>query len=129
MSGEVFGLRKEVLRIAAVTALCGSLLIVPAAQAAVIWEQGPNYHLIQYCEDNPAGSVVLRIETAVNGQSSDGFQVNNSIHKVLPGAGWDYQVKKAGGLNGAVEVQFTNGKQTSSFKSRYVPGKTVVDCR
>ena len=94
----------------------------PAAHAAVLLDQGPNFQVIEYCEGNPAGSVVLRLDTLGRGA------INNSIAQVLPAAGWSYQIKKAGGVNQPVEVQFSNATQTDKYRSLVEPGKTSVSC-
>jgi hypothetical protein len=107
--------------------LLGSLLAAPAVSAAVIVDQGPNFTVIEYCEGNPAGSVTLRNETVL-GQSAATFAVSNSIVSVNPVAGWTFSIKKAGGVNDPIEVQFKNGKQTASFRGKFVPGKTDVEC-
>lgn len=95
---------------------------VPAAHAAIILGQGPNFEVIEYCESNPAGSVVLRLDTLPSGD------INNAIDQVLPAAGWSYQVKKSGGVDQPIEVLFTNASQTAKFKSLVIPGKTEISC-
>jgi|ERR1051326_691030 hypothetical protein len=99
-----------------------ALAAVPAANAAVIIDQGTNFEVIEYCEGNPAGSVVIRLDFLAPGS------INNSIYEVLPATGWSYSVKKAGGVNQPVEVQFTNANQKATYKSLVEPGKTSVNC-
>jgi hypothetical protein len=94
----------------------------PAAHAAIVFDQGTNFTVIEYCEGNPAGSVVLRLDTLAPGA------INNSIAQVLPAAGWSYQIKKSGGVNQPVEVQFSNGTQTAKYRSLVEPGRNSVSC-
>jgi len=99
-----------------------TLMAAPAAHAATLLEQGPNYEIIQYCEGNPAGSVVLRLDTLSDGE------INNAIYAVQPAPGWTYTVKKSGGVDQTIEVLFTNGAQTAKYKSLVIPGKTDISC-
>jgi hypothetical protein len=93
----------------------------PAAHAATILDQGTNFEVVNFCDGNPAGSVVVRLDIAPGA-------INNSIAEVLPAAGWSYQIKKSGGVNQAIEVQFSNGTQVAKYKSLIEPGKTSVSC-
>jgi hypothetical protein len=110
-----------------ISAILGSLLLAPAANAAVIVDQGPTFNVVEYCEDNPAGAVTIRSDI-VPGRTAGTIDVLNSIYSIQPAAGWTYSIKKAGGLNDAIEVQFTSGQQTALFKGRVAPGKTSIEC-
>ncbi len=102
----------------------------PAAKAAVILEKGPNYHVIQYDagRDGEAGSVTLRVEVIPDESSSATIAVLTTVESVSPSEGWTFDIKKDGGIDASVEVEFSNDQGCSvRFKARYVPGKTVVD--
>ena len=53
--------------------------------------------------------------------------VTSRIVSISALPGWTWTVRKLGGANKQVEVQFSNGINRFIFKAIYVPGKTVID--
>lgn len=107
-------------------ALAASLLSTQRSQAAEIIEMGANYHVIAYeAGGGEAGWVVLRVEypVMISGQA----KVRTTIADVWPAPGWAYLVRKAGGIDASVEVDFANANCAARFRAVYKPGKTVVD--
>ncbi len=99
------------------------------AHAAILHEVGDSYHVIEYeAGGGEAGSVTLRVEVLSSASVSSKGEVRTTIVSVNPAPGWSYKVKKSGGVNAAVEVTFANSVGCSTtFKAKYVPGKTVID--
>lgn len=71
-----------------------------------------------------AGSVSVHSQFIT---SSGVFKIDNSIVSIVPQPGFSYVVKKSGGINGAVEVDFSNGRCQATFKFLIKPGLTKVD--
>ncbi|MCP5151075.1 MAG: hypothetical protein H6983_06520 [Ectothiorhodospiraceae bacterium] len=120
-------LRRPAIAISAALSL-GALPI----EAATIIELGDTYHVIEYeagfdvaaGEGAIAGAVALRIEQVF---ASGRTKLDNSIEYVFTQPGWSYRIRKSGGLNSAVEVDFDNGDCSARFRAIYKPGTTVVD--
>jgi len=115
-----------------VAALGLATLAVSPAAAAVILEEGPGYHVIAYeagydpATESVAAWVAMRIDAPV--VVSTQSKILNSIHSVTPSPGWRYAVKKAGGYNSAIEIDFESADGCSArFRSLYKPGKTTID--
>ena len=71
-----------------------------------------------------SGTVSLRMESmTVSGQ----FKIETSIVSIVPEPGFTYTVKKSGGLDSPVEIQFTSATCQSTFKFLYKPGQTKID--
>src|SRR5690348_10144487 len=111
------GLRSAIASLALV-----AVAAVPAANAATIIAQGTNFEIVNYCDGDPVGDVVIRWDIVAPGS------INNSIYSVTPAAGWTYAVKKAGGINQPIEVDFVNGKLRAQYRSLVEPGRTAVNC-
>lgn len=117
---------------AVVSALVLTVLLAPMAHAAEILEQGPNYHIIAYeagfdpTTEQIAGWVALRVDAPVVISNQGKLLV--TIHSISTSPGWTYTIKKSGGYNSSVEVDFQNTEGCSArFKALYKPGKTVID--
>ena len=71
-----------------------------------------------------AGTVALRRENVtVSGQ----FKILTTIVGIIPEPGFTYSVKKAGGVNGTVEITFTSPTKFAKFSFLYKPGLTRID--
>lgn len=89
-------------------------------------EEGPNYFVVQHDAGGDIGSVTMRMDISVD--AATGYShVTSRIVNISAHAGWTWEVRKAGGVDKAVEVLFKQGKQRLTFKALYVPGKTVID--
>ena len=103
------------------------LCIMSAAtsMASELLESGPNYFVVQNDAGGTTGSVVMRMDISTD---SRGYVIVTSrIVSISAMPGWTWTVRKPGGANKQVEVQFTNGVKGFTFKALYVPGKTVID--
>ena len=112
-----------------VAGLVACLAAAGSARGAILFEQGPDYHVIGYEAGGlPDGStvalVILRVETVV---SSDTYKVVTTVEDVWIEDGWFYQIVKPGGVNSAVEIDLFNDTGSGRFKALYKPGKTVID--
>jgi hypothetical protein len=122
---------QTVLRLVTRSAACLAVCVAfsGSAQGAVIFEQGPDYHVIGYEAGGlPDGTsvavVVLRVETVV---VSGEFKVRTTVEDVLIEEGWSYRIVKPGGIDSAVEIDIFNDTCSGRFKALYKPGKTVID--
>lgn len=123
-------LRHAVLGITAgIVALLGAWVSAPSAHADV-WDVGPDFVSATldagYAPDGTAysGSVSVHMQFAVvSGQ----FKIDTTIVSVAPQPGFTYKVKKSGGLDSAVEIEFTSATCQSVFKFLYKPGLTKID--
>ncbi|MBL9169220.1 MAG: hypothetical protein JNN07_15880 [Verrucomicrobiales bacterium] len=71
-----------------------------------------------------AGTVSLRMDNVtVSGQ----FKIVTTILDVTPEPGWTAVIKKAGGVNGVVEIVFQSATCQSKFSFLYKPGLTRID--
>lgn len=71
-----------------------------------------------------SGVVSLKMETVtVSGQ----VKIRTTIVDIEPAPGFSYEVKKAGGLNGTVEIVFRSATCQSKFSFLYKPGLTRTD--
>jgi hypothetical protein len=73
----------------------------------------------------PARCQLLRVESPV--YVSGQLEVATTIAAVWPAAGWSYAVRKAGGYDQAVEVDFASTSCAARFRALYKPGKTTID--
>jgi hypothetical protein len=112
-------------------ALAGLLAASPV-RAAEILEEGPGYHIIAYeagwdpATETIAAWVAMRIDAPV--VISTQSKILNSIHSITPSPGWTYTVRKSGGYNSSIEIDFASDTGCSArFKSLYKPGKTTID--
>jgi hypothetical protein len=114
----------------ALWALClvSGLAVAGPARGAILFQEGPNYHVIGYeagglPDGTCVGMVVLRVEVVtVSGQ----MKVLTTIEGVQAADGWSYNVVKAGGLDAAVEVDLFTDTCAATFKAVYKPGKTAA---
>ena len=120
---------RRLVATSAIAAIALALGFAGIAQAAVLHEVGDNFHVIEYeAGGGEAGSVTLHVEVLSSPSVSSRGEVRTTIVSVNPASGWSYKVKKNGGVNAAVEVAFANSIGCSTtFKAKYVPGKTVID--
>ncbi len=71
-----------------------------------------------------SGTVSLRMESVViSGQ----FKIITTILGIEPAPGFGYSVKKSGGVNGVVEIEFASPTCQSKFSFLYKPGLTKID--
>jgi hypothetical protein len=71
-----------------------------------------------------SGIVSLRMESIlVSGQS----KILTTIVDVEPAPGFTYTIKKSGGINGTVEIEFNSPTCSSRFSFLYKPGSTKID--
>lgn len=71
-----------------------------------------------------SGTVSLRMETVfISGQT----KIITTIVGIQPEPGFAYAVKKAGGVNGTVEIEFASATCQSKFSFLYKPGLTRID--
>ena len=115
--------------IGSVAAVAACLATAGPADAAVIFEQGADYHVIGYeagglPDGSAVGMVVLRVQTVVD---SGQMKILTTVEDVIVADGWSYEVVKPGGVNSAVEVELFNDTCSGRFKALYKPGKTVID--
>lgn len=73
---------------------------------------------------NFSGTVALRMDSVtVSGQ----FKIVTTILGVTPAPGFNAIIKKAGGVNGVVEIVFQSATCQSKFSFLYKPGLTKID--
>ena len=71
-----------------------------------------------------SGTVALRMESVtVSGQ----FKIITTITGIIPEPGFTYVVRKSGGVNGTVEIEFNSANASSRFSFLYKPGVTKID--
>jgi hypothetical protein len=71
-----------------------------------------------------SGTVSLRMENVVvSGQ----MKILTTIVDIEPAPGFTYSIKKSGGLNGTVEIEFASATCSSRFSFLYKPGATKID--
>jgi hypothetical protein len=71
-----------------------------------------------------SGTVSLQMESVlVSGQS----KILTTIVDIEPAPGFSYSIKKSGGLNGTVEIEFASATCSSKFSFLYKPGATKID--
>lgn len=109
-------------------ALSTSLLPVPASAGEWIVDGNVTTFADQvgFTLDGSAfsGTVGLRMESVViSGQ----FKIITTILSILPEPGFTYVVKKSGGVNGTVEIEFASATCQSKFSFLYKPGLTKID--
>ena len=117
---------------AALAGLVLAVLSISPARGAEILEEGAGYHIIAYeagWDQNTgaiAGWVAMRIDAPII--VSTQAKILNTIHSISPSPGWTYTVRKAGGYNASIEIDFQSSSGCSArFKALYKPGKTTID--
>jgi hypothetical protein len=71
-----------------------------------------------------SGTVALKMENiVVSGQ----FKIITTIVSILPEPGFAFNVRKSGGVNGVVEIEFNSANDSSKFSFLYKPGQTKID--
>lgn len=71
-----------------------------------------------------SGTVAMRMDpVTVSGQ----FKLITTILSVTPQPGFKHTIRKNGGINGAVEIEFNSDTCQSKFSFLYKPGLTKVD--
>ncbi len=71
-----------------------------------------------------SGTVSLRMESVViSGQ----FKIITTILGIVPAPGFGYVIKKSGGVDGVVEIEFASATCQSKFSFLYKPGLTKID--
>jgi hypothetical protein len=71
-----------------------------------------------------SGTVALRMDpVVVSGQS----KIVTTILRVTPQPGFSSAIRKSGGVNGTVEIEFARGSCGSRFSFLYKPGLTRMD--
>lgn len=109
--------------------LCTAALIPTTATADEWWVEGDTVHAIMnvgYAPDlsEYSGTVAVRMNpVTVSGQ----FKIVTTVVNVTPQPGFTYVIRKAGGINGAVEIEFQRASCRSRFSFLYKPGLTRVD--
>ena len=103
----------------------GCMISARPALASLLLESGPNYFVVQNDAGGTAGSVVMRMDITTNALGY--VFVNSKIVSISAEPGWTWVVRKPGGANKEVEVQFFKGNQRFTVKALYVPGKTIID--
>lgn len=88
---------------------------------------------VGYTPDGSAysGTVALRMDQIVE---SGQIKIVTTIVSITPEPGFVYSIRKGGGVNGSVEIEFASATCASKFSFLYKPGKTkidygVMDCR
>jgi len=71
-----------------------------------------------------SGTVALRMENVtISGQ----FKILTTIVSIIPEPGFTYTVKKSGGYDATVEIEFKSANGASKFSFLYKPGLTKID--
>lgn len=71
-----------------------------------------------------SGTVALRMESVtISGQ----FKILTTILSIIPEPGFTYTVKKSGGYDAPVEIEFKSANGSSKFSFLYKPGLTKID--
>lgn len=107
------------------TILLMGVFTVQRLDASELLESGPNYFVVQNDAGGTTGSVIMRMDLSFD--SDNELAVNSRILSITAEPGWTWVVRKAGGVNKAVEVQFSKGAQRFTFKALYAPGRTIID--
>lgn len=81
---------------------------------------------VGYTADGSAfsGTVALRMDTVT---ASGTTKIVTTILSVTPEPGFAYAIKKSGGVNGTVEIEFASANCQSKFSFLYKPGLTKID--
>lgn len=81
---------------------------------------------VGYTADGSAfsGTVALRMDTVT---ASGTTKIVTTILSVTPEPGFAYAIKKSGGVNGTVEIEFASATCQSKFSFLYKPGLTKID--
>lgn len=116
------------LLLSAIGLFCIALTSSPAT-ADEWWVEGNTVFAIMDVGYSPdlsefSGTVSVRMDpVTVSGQ----FKLITTILSVVPQPGFDYSIKKSGGMNGAVEIVFKSSTCESKFSFLYKPGLTKTD--
>lgn len=105
---------------------CGLFTAPAAAEWVVDGNVVTMVDQVGYSSDGSAfsGTVALRMESVtISGQ----FKIITTIIGIVPEPGFTYVVKKSGGVNGTVEIEFTSATCSSKFSFLYKPGLTKID--
>ena len=110
------------LRRSLVLGLLAVFALVPAAaRADDILEEGPGYW-VAAMYPNAGGTVIIKVD-----YSASPDYIVTTLIDVMPAPGWTYEVAKAGGVNGQVDIRYESAQYKSRFTVLYKPGKTVID--
>lgn len=71
-----------------------------------------------------SGTVALRMDNVIE---SGKTKIVTTIVSIIPEPGFNYAIKKNGGVNGTVEIEFTSATCSSRFSFLYKPGQTKID--
>jgi len=71
-----------------------------------------------------SGIVSLRMENVVD---SGKIKIITTIINIEPAPGFTYSIRKSGGVNGTVEIEFASATCSSRFSFLYKPGATKID--
>jgi len=71
-----------------------------------------------------SGIVSLRMENVVD---SGKIKIITTIVNIEPAPGFTYSIRKSGGVNGTVEIEFASATCSSRFSFLYKPGATKID--
>lgn len=71
-----------------------------------------------------SGIVSLRMENVMD---SGKTKIVTTIVDIQPAPGFTYSIKKNGGVNGTVEIEFASATCSSRFSFLYKPGATKID--
>lgn len=110
-------------------ALLVAILTPTRATADEWWVEGNTVYAILdvgYAPDLSefSGTVALRMDpVVVSGQS----KIVTTLLRVTPQPGFSSAIRKNGGINGTVEIEFARGSCRSRFSFLYKPGLTRVD--
>ncbi len=71
-----------------------------------------------------SGTVSLQMENVVE---SGKIKIVTTIVDIQPAPGFAYSIRKSGGVNGTVEIEFASATCSSKFSFLYKPGATRID--
>ena len=109
--------------------ILGSAFAPQRAAADQWWVEGNTVFAIMDVGYSPdlsefSGTVAVRMDpVTVSGQ----FKLVTTILSVTPQPGFAYVIRKNGGVNGAVEIEFASATCQSKFSFLYKPGLTKMD--
>ena len=110
-------------------ALLAAALTSSPAHADEWWVEGNTVYAILevgYAPDLSefSGTVAVRMDPVViSGQS----KIVTTVLHVTPQPGFSFVIRKSGGINGVVEIEFARDSCRSKFSFLYKPGLTRVD--
>ena len=71
-----------------------------------------------------SGTIAMRMDRVI---ASGKLKIVTTILEVTPQPGFTYQIQKSGGVNGAVQIEFTRDTCQAKFEMLYKPGLTKID--